>query len=72
MRELKKLLPLGVLLLTACQATPHTSGTDSLVIDTSCFAFEPIRASRTQDSEETRDQVEAHNAAWDTLCKPLK
>jgi hypothetical protein len=38
------------------------------VVDTSCAVFEPIRASRT-DTQETRDQVKAHNAAWDAICK---
>lgn len=67
MRALRKVSPLAVLLLAACQTTP-TSGINTTVVDTSCVVFEPIRASRT-DTQETRDQVKAHNAAWDALCK---
>jgi hypothetical protein len=40
----------------------------SAVIDTSCQAYEPIRYSRT-DTEETKRQIRAHNAAYDALCK---
>ena len=47
------------------------SDADSIVIDTSCLAFEPIRYSRT-DTEETRRRVREHNAAWDKLCKAKK
>ena len=50
-------------LLAACKTTTPTS-----VTDTSCLAFEPIRASRT-DTKETREQIKGHNAAWDALCK---
>ncbi len=67
MRALRKVWLLAVLLLAACQTTP-TSGIDTRVVDTSCFVFEPIRASRS-DTQETRDQVKAHNAAWDAICK---
>ena len=63
MNALKKLGLLGVLLLTGCQTTTPIS-----VVDTSCLAFEPIRASR-KDTAETLDQVKGHNAAWDALCK---
>lgn len=38
------------------------------VIDTSCTAFEPVRYSRN-DTEETKREIRAHNAAWDALCK---
>jgi hypothetical protein len=38
------------------------------VIDTSCTAFEPVRYSRN-DTEETKRDIRAHNAAWDALCK---
>jgi hypothetical protein len=41
------------------------------VVDTSCQAFEPIRYSRT-DTDETRQQIREHNAAWDVLCKEKK
>jgi hypothetical protein len=68
MPALKRLAPLAALLLTACQATIPTSGIEMRIVDTSCAAFEPIRASRT-DTDETRRQVKAHNAAWDALCK---
>ena len=71
MRALRKLSPLAVLLLAACQTMIPTSGTEPRVVDTSCIAFEPIRASRA-DTEETRAQVKAHNAAWDALCKGSK
>jgi hypothetical protein len=60
----RKLAPLALLpLLAACKTTTPTS-----VTDTSCLAFEPIRASRT-DTDETRQQIRGHNAAWDALCK---
>jgi hypothetical protein len=68
MPVLKRLAPLAALLLTACQGTTPTSGIETRIVDTSCAAFEPIRASRT-DTEDTRRQVKAHNAAWDALCK---
>lgn len=68
MPALKKLALLAVLLLAACRTTTPTSGIDTRVVDTSCAAFEPIRASRT-DTQETRDQVKAHNAVYDSLCK---
>jgi uncharacterized lipoprotein YajG len=69
MHALKRLAPLAALLLLAgCQATTRTSGIETRIVDTSCAAFEPIRASRT-DTQQTRDQVKAHNAAWDALCK---
>ena len=60
---LKRLVPLAAALLAGCQAM-----TPTYVTDTSCLAFEPIRASR-KDTPETLDQVRQHNAAWDTLCK---
>jgi hypothetical protein len=44
---------------------------DPDVVDTSCQAFEPIRYSRT-DTDETRQQIREHNAAWDALCKEKK
>jgi hypothetical protein len=69
MHALKRLAPLAaVLAMAGCQATIPTSGIETRVVDTSCAAFEPIRASRT-DTEETRRQVKAHNAAWDAICK---
>ena len=69
MRALKKVLLLAALpLLAACQTTAPTSGIETRMVDTSCAAFEPIRASRT-DTQETRAQVRAHNAAWDAICK---
>jgi hypothetical protein len=67
MRALRKAWLLAALLLAACQTTP-TSGIKTSVVDTSCAVFEPIRASRS-DTAETRDQVKAHNAAWDAICK---
>lgn len=64
MRALKRLVPLAVLLpLAACQTTTPTA-----VTDTSCLALEPIRYSRN-DTDETQQQIRAHNAAWDALCK---
>lgn len=69
MRALRKLLPLAVLLLlVACQTTTPTAGIETRVVDTSCVVFEPIRYSR-RDTEGTQDQVKAHNAAWDSICK---
>ena len=50
------------LAVTACAQT-----TDTVVTDTSCLAFEPIRWS-SEDSDKTIRQVKAHNAAWDRLC----
>jgi hypothetical protein len=41
---------------------------DLAVIDTACAAFEPITYGRA-DTPETVQQVRAHNAAWDALCK---
>jgi hypothetical protein len=72
MPALKKLVLLAVLpLLAACQTTIPTSGIETSIVDTSCAVFEPIRASRS-DTEETRKQVKAHNAAWDAICKGAK
>lgn len=42
--------------------------TQSAAVDTSCYAFAPIRYSR-MDTAETRRQIREHNAAWDSLCK---
>jgi hypothetical protein len=39
------------------------------VVDTACAAFEPITYSLKDDTPETREQVRAHNAAWDALCR---
>ena len=52
-----------LLTLASCQTMTPTS-----VTDVSCSAFEPIHYSRT-DTEETRRQIVAHNAAWDAICK---
>lgn len=41
---------------------------EQAVVDTACTAFEPVRYSR-HDSEETKQAVREHNAAWDALCK---
>jgi hypothetical protein len=38
------------------------------IVDTACSAFEPIRYSRN-DTDDTKRQIRAHNAAWDALCK---
>lgn len=60
----KRLAPLALLLAPAsCQTMTPISGTE-----VSCLSFEPIQYSRT-DTEETRRQIVAHNAAWDSLCK---
>lgn len=39
-----------------------------VVVDTSCEVFTPIRHSRKDTPESTR-QIREHNAAWDALCK---
>jgi hypothetical protein len=41
---------------------------EKAVVDTACTAFEPVRYSRN-DTEETRQAVREHNAAWDALCR---
>ncbi len=41
---------------------------EKAVVDTACTAFEPVRYSRN-DTEETKREIRAHNAAWDALCK---
>lgn len=60
---LRRLVPLaGALAMAACQAP-----TPIAAIDTSCAAFEPISHARA-DTEATRRQIRAHNAAWTALC----
>lgn len=59
-RRLVALAP--ALMLAACVTT-----TDTVVTDTSCAAFEPIRWS-VADTDETIRQVRGHNAAWGSLC----
>ena len=44
---------------------------DPAVVDTSCQVFEPIHYSRT-DTDETRQHIREHNAAWDALCNEKK
>lgn len=39
------------------------------VTDTSCTSFQPIYYSASQDSENTKQQIRGHNAAWRKLCE---
>lgn len=64
MQGWKKLAPLALLLpLAACATTTRT-----VVTDTSCKSFVPIRYSR-HDTAATIQQAIEHNAAYDALCK---
>jgi len=80
--DYKKPLRLGSLLLVmclaACQTLTPTFGTnqppaeversaDEIIAEV-CQTFQPIRYSRT-DTPLTIDQVQAHNRAYDALCK---
>jgi hypothetical protein len=59
-----QLLGAGAGLLCTGEEEPQPQ----VVIDTACTAFEPVRYSRN-DTEETKQAVREHNAAWDALCK---
>ena len=67
---LATLLLAGCTILTPIFGTrpdPAQRASDAIIAHT-CQTFQPIRASRS-DTEETLDQVAAHNRAWDALCK---
>lgn len=48
-----------------------SGASEPVVVDTACRAFEPIIYTG-REPEAVRRQIQAHNAAWDALCRVAK
>lgn len=71
---LTRLLLVLALLLTlpACQnlRTQTTAVTDRDSVRVLCLGFNPITYDGLLDTEETKDQIKAHNRSYRALCVP--
>lgn len=52
--------------LTGCRTT---STAETIEADWYCHAFQPITWSKS-DTDQTIQQISAHNSVWDALCEP--
>lgn len=69
MRMRLSLVPaLLVMLLAGCQMTASTATSGADAVRVACEAFRPITFSSSGDTEQTRKEIAAHNAAYLALC----
>lgn len=57
-----------VMLLAGCQMTGSTATSGADAVRVACEAFRPITFSSSRDTEQTRKEIAAHNAAYLALC----
>ena len=63
-------LGLLVMLLAGCQMTASTATSGADAVRVACEAFRPITFSSSGDTEQTREEIAAHNRAYVELCEP--
>ena len=61
-------LGLLVMLLAGCQMTASTATSGADAVRVACEVFRPITFSSSGDTEQTRREIAAHNAAYLALC----